>query len=73
MRGRLRARGVEGSLSLDRVVQGTRGKAVPRGVALMVHNLHAAGLTLEEIRDEMHVALHGLVDTTLDAITKPAA
>ena len=49
------------------------GKAVPRGVALMVHNLHAAGLTLEEIRDEMHVALHGLVDTTLDAITKPAA
>jgi len=74
VRGRLRARGVQGALvGLDRIVQGTRGQATAAGIALFMHNLHAAGLTLEEIRDETHIALNGIADTTLDAMTKPAA
>lgn len=74
VRGKLRARGVQGALvGLDRIVQGTRGQATATGVALFMHNLQAAGLTLEEIRNETHVALNALADTTLDAMTNPAA
>ncbi len=66
MRGALRQRAVRGSLRpLDEMVAGRRGRAVPQGIALFVHNLHAMGMTPDEIATALQSGLTQVIDAAL--------
>lgn len=62
IRHKLRSQGVRGTLpGLDDIVVGRRGRSVARGIALMVHDLLAAGTAAPETEAEVRDALHRMV------------
>ena len=58
VRGQLRARSVHGQLRrLDDIARGARGSSVANGIALLVANLHAEGMTPDEIAIALQAGL----------------
>lgn len=66
VRGELRRKAVHGNLRpLDEIAAGSRGRAVPQGIALFVANLYAMGMTPDEIATALQAGLAHVIDAAL--------